>query len=186
MTEMRAYQADRAESDVVARIVLGGTFEKTVKVAEDGSIKESWYSSRMPGVLEEVLFSIKAGQPVFLIGAFGGAAKLAIDLLLGNGHPAASWNVQSQAPFASATRDLYVTRGQEWWYYDDEQRVDGSTVDDTRSIVAFLADAWKPQPDKGWETGINPLTQAENLELFDTVDLARTVELLHRGLSAID
>jgi hypothetical protein len=184
MTEMRTFQADRLRSQVVARIVLGGTFEKTVKVAPDGSIKESWYSSRMPGVLEEILLSIKAEQPVFLIGAFGGVGKLAIDLLLGKGHPAASWDVQSQAPFASATRDLYAARKQNWWYYDSEPRLLGLPVDDPRSIVDFLADAWQPRPEKAWETGINPLTRTQNLELFETVDFARMVELIQIGLSA--
>ena len=186
MTEMRAFQANRSRSQVVARIVLGGTFEKTVKVAADGSVKESWYSSRMPGVLEEVLLSIKAGQPVFLIGAFGGVAKLVIDLLLGKGHSAASWNVQSKAPFASETRDLYAARRQHWWYYDNESRIDGLPVDDSRSIVEFLRDAWQPSPDKGWETRINPLTREQNVELFETVDLARMVDLLHRGLAALE
>ena len=39
--------------------------------------------SRIPGVLEEIVLSVKAGQPVFLIGAFGGVAKLVIDLIRG-------------------------------------------------------------------------------------------------------
>ena len=75
MTEMRAFQSDRAGSGILARIVLGGTFGPTVKVAEDGTRKERWYASRIPGVLEEILLSVQAGQPVFLIGAFGGVAK---------------------------------------------------------------------------------------------------------------
>jgi hypothetical protein len=185
MTEMRTFQVDRARSHVVARIVLGGTFEKTVKIAPDGSNKESWYFSRMPGVLEEVLLSIKAKQPVFLIGAFGGAAKLVIDLLLGQRHPAASWDIQSKAPFASETRDLYALRGQSWWYYDDEQRIPDLEVDDTRSIVEFFADVWKPDADRGWETYLNPLTRAENLDLFQTVDISRMVKLIQIGLSAL-
>lgn len=183
MTEMRAFQADPVRSKVVARIVLGGTFEKTVKAAPDGTTKETWYSSRMPGVLEEVLLSIKAGQPVILIGAFGGATKLVIDLLLGKGHPAASWDRQKQAPFAEATRALYAARGQKWWYYDKEPRIAGLDVDDDRSISDFLADAWKTQEKRGWETCLNPLTREENLELFETVDLGRMIELIETGLS---
>jgi hypothetical protein len=185
MTEMRAFQADRSRSNVIARIVLGGTFEKTVKAAADGSTKESWYFGRMPGVLEEVLLSIKAGQPVFLIGAFGGATKLVIDLLQEIGHPAASWDVQKQAPFADETRSLYASRGQNWWYYDNEPRIQGLAVDDTRSIREFLADTWKPRADRGWETGLNPLTRSQNQELFETVDLARMVDLIQFGLVRI-
>ncbi|MFN0055466.1 MAG: TIR domain-containing protein [Planctomycetales bacterium] len=178
MTQMRAFQVDRQRSGVVARIILGGKHEKTNK--------GSWYSSRMPGVLEEILLSIQAGQPVFLIGAFGGTARMVIDLLQGRKHPAASWEVQGQAPFAAEVRALYASRGKPWWYYDNEPRVEGLTTDDPRSIVEFLADAWKRRPDKGWETGINPLTTSENLELFDTVDTGRMVELLVRGLERVE
>jgi hypothetical protein len=92
MTEMRAYQADRARSGVMARIVVGGTFGPTVKVSEDGTRKEQWYMSRIPGVLEEIVLSVQAGQPVFLIGAFGGVAKLVIDLIHGNDRGEATWD----------------------------------------------------------------------------------------------
>jgi hypothetical protein len=184
MTEMRRVQSDRSQSKVIGRIVLGGTFGPTLKVVEGQPPKEQWYSSRMPGVLEEVLLGLKAGQPVFLIGAFGGVAKLVIDLLQGNGHPAARWDFHSKAPFAEDVRQMYLTRGQKWWYYADEPRVAEMQVDDPRSIADFLADAWKPRPHLGWETGINPLSREQNLELFATVDLARMVELVLTGLNA--
>lgn len=185
MTELRSFQADYTRSHVVAKVVLGGTFGRTFKVAEDGTNEERWYSGRMPGVLEEILLSIRAGQPVFLIGAFGGVAKLAIDLMLGQGHPAASWDIQSQAPFASETRDLYAKYSQNWWYYDEENRIDGLPVDEQASIVEFLANTWESQKVSGWGTGINPLTPDENIELFNTVDCAKMVALLQRGLAAI-
>ncbi len=185
MTEMRSFQADRSRSDVIARILIGGTFGPTVKVVEGQSPKEQWYSSRMPGVLEEVLFSIKMGQPVFLVGAFGGVTKLIIDLLQGKLHHAANWNYQSRAPFADQTRAMYASRGQKWWYYDDEPRVPGLQTDDSRSIVKFLADAWNPRPDKHWETGINPLTIEQNQTLFTTIDRAQIVDLLKLGLSGV-
>jgi SLOG cluster2/TIR domain len=185
MTEMRAFQSDRSKSGVIARVVLGGTFGPTLKEIEGQPPKEQWYSSRMPGVLEEVLLSIQNGQPVFLIGAFGGVAKLVIDLLQGQTNAAATWEFQSKAPFATATREFYAKRGQKWWYYGDEPRLADLAVDDSRSIVDFLADAWKPRTDKPWETGINPLTRDENLELFETVDPTRMIELLVKGLSGL-
>lgn len=186
MTEMRKFQANREKSHIIARIILGGTFEKTSKVSEDGTVKDSWYSSRMPGVLEEILLSIQSGQPVFLIGAFGGAAKFAIDLLLNKGHRAASWAVQSKAPFAIETRELYKQRQQRWWYYNDEERIEGLPVDDDRSIVEFLADAWKPKHGSKWGTGINPLSPDENLELFETVDCEKIITLILDGLSVVE
>jgi hypothetical protein len=185
MTDMRAFQADQARSKIVARIVLGGVFGPTLKVFEAMPPREQWYVGRMPGVLEEVLLSIKAGQPVFLIGAYGGAAQLAIDLLLGRPHPAARWDFQSKAPHAEEARKLYAAHGQKWWHYHDEARLDGLAVDDPKSIVEFLADAWnKPKP--GWETGINPLSRAANEELFTTPDLTRIVELVLEGVGKIN
>jgi hypothetical protein len=185
MTDMRAFQSDPSRSRVIARVILGGTFGPTIKVADDGTRKEQWYAGRMPGVLEEVLFSIRFGQPVFLIGAFGGVARLVIDLLQGKRHPAAAWAFQSKAPFATETRDLYAARGRRWWYYGDEPRLDGLPTDHPKPIVDFLAEAWKPRPGTKWETGINPLTRDQNLELFESVDQARIVELVLTGLTGL-
>ena len=57
LTAMREFQ--RTSTD--ARVLLGG------QVAN--------YKGRMPGVAEEALVSLRAGQPVFLIGGFGGCAR---------------------------------------------------------------------------------------------------------------
>ena len=57
LTAMREFQ--RSCTD--ARVLLGG------QVAN--------YKGRMPGVAEEALVSLRARQPVFLIGGFGGCAR---------------------------------------------------------------------------------------------------------------
>jgi hypothetical protein len=162
MTEMRAYQADRARSGVIARIVIGGTFGPTVKVTEDGTRNEQWYMSRIPGVLEEIVLAVKAGQPVFLIGAFGGVAKLVIDLIRGRDREEATWDYQKRAPFAPEMRALYEQRGIDWIDYPE--------------IVALFRE-------QGVER-INPLLQREEQdELFETVDLHRMAELILQGMS---
>ena len=162
MTEMRAYQSDKARSSVMARIVIGGTFGPTLKVSEDGTRKEQWYMSRIPGVLEEIVLSVQAGQPVFLIGAFGGVAKLVIDLIHGNDREEATWDYQKRAPFAPEMRALYEQRGIKWMDYPE--------------IVSLFRM-------KGVE-GINPLLRREEQEeLFETVDPYRMVELLLLGIS---
>jgi hypothetical protein len=162
MTEMRAFQSDRSQSGVVARIVLRGTFGPTIKVAENGVRQEQWYSSRIPGVLEEVVLSAQAGQPVFLIGTFGGAARLVIDLLQGKPREEATWDYQKRAPFAIEMRTLYEQRGVEWLDYPE--------------IIALLRQ-------KGVE-GINPLlSEGEHVELFETVDPSRIVAIILQGLN---
>ena len=57
LTTMRQHML--AETD--ARILLGGRIEH--------------YKGRMPGIAEEALLSLQAGQPLFVIGGFGGCAR---------------------------------------------------------------------------------------------------------------
>jgi hypothetical protein len=160
MTAMR--QAQVAETS--ARIVLGGKTDKTLTRQPDGTSKESWYMSRIPGVLEEVYLSSLRNQPVFLIGAFGGAAAMVIDLIRGTDRIEATWDFQKAAPHSVELRELYNQQGLEWIDYPE--------------LVAELR--------KRGVTGINPLlTEAENLELFETIDLMRMIELVIRGLSKL-
>ncbi len=57
LTSMRALVTGVSD----ARIVLGGKVED--------------FKGRMPGVAEESLFALRAGQPLFLLGGFGGCAR---------------------------------------------------------------------------------------------------------------
>ena len=52
-----------------ARICIGG--------------KEQKYTGRYPGIVEEAMFAIAAQQPLYLVGAFGGATQWVIDALEG-------------------------------------------------------------------------------------------------------
>ncbi len=160
MTTMREAQVAN-DSGIAARIILGGKFGPP----ETGpGSSEKWYAGRIPGVLEEVVLSAQAGQPVFLIGAFGGAAALAIDLLEGKDRPEATWEYQRRAPNAEAMRALYDQCGQTWWDYPE--------------MVELLRTTGP--------AGINPLlTEAENRELFRTRDASRMVELILAGLGKL-
>lgn len=161
MTAMREAET----SDTCARIVVGGTFGPTEKALPDGTREQKWYFGRVPGLLEEVLTSAKAGQPVFLIGAFGGVARLVIDLLAGQDRAEATWAYQKNAPFATEMRAFYEERGEEWWDYAE--------------MVEFLRN-------KGAK-GLNPcLTEEEHRVLFHTRDPVRMVELILLGLSRIE
>jgi hypothetical protein len=158
MTTMRESQVAKA-SGIAARIILGGKFGPP----EQGpGSEEKWYAGRIPGVLEEVVLSAQAGQPVFLIGAFGGASALAIDLLEGKNRPEATWDYQKRAPNAEGMRALYDQCGQTWWDYPE--------------MVDLLR--------KAGPGGINPLLmEDENRELFRTRNIARMIELILKGLN---
>jgi hypothetical protein len=164
MTEMRSFQADSKRSGIAARIVLGGTFGPTEKVSEDGTTMRRWYSGRIPGVLEEVWLSAKEGQPVFVLGAFGGAARLVIDLLHGIDREEATWAYQKEVPFSTEMRHLYEDRGLGWVDYPE--------------IAQLLKD-------KG-VAGLNPLLEAtESERLFESVDPLEIVELILLGLGKL-
>lgn len=65
LTAMRAVLTSASD----ARIVLGGRVEG--------------YKGRMPGIAEEALTALEAGQPLYLLGGFGGCARdIAVELAL--------------------------------------------------------------------------------------------------------
>jgi hypothetical protein len=160
MTAMREFQARTAK----ARIVLGGKVGATLTAAPDGKRDIKWYSGRIPGVVEESLVSLKSGQPLYLIGAFGGAAAMVIDLLEGNPRSEFTWEHQRAAPYSEGMRALYEKQAPAWEDYTEMTKLFKSLG------VTELA-------------ARNCLTVEENRELFWTRDLVRVVELILKGLS---
>ena len=154
MTAMRMAQT----RGTWARIVLGGTVGPTLKAQPDGTRKMAWYASRIPGVLEETLLSLKEKQPVYLVGAFGGCARLVLDAMEGREREELTWDFHKQAPHTPEMRQLY---GAEWWDYPD--------------MVKFLRDT-------GYAGLHNGLSEDENRLLATTRVPDRIVELILTGL----
>jgi len=115
----------------------------------------------MPGVLEEALLTIRAERPVYLVGAFGGCARLVFDALEGNARPELQWDHQRQVPYSSELRALYGDQGETW--------------DEYAAIAAEL----KARGLGGIKNG---LTDDENRELAKTRSAERIVELVLRGI----
>ncbi len=147
LSEMRIRQV----SETNARIILGGRI---------GS-QQIPYKGRMPGVLEEVLLMIRNKRPLYLIGAFGGCANLAINALEGLPCPELTWNHQSRILFSEELRQLYLKRGQQWDEYEE--------------IVAYLNKS-------GMGCLNNGLDIDENRELARTRSQERMIELILLGL----
>jgi hypothetical protein len=162
MTGMREEQARKAQ----ARIVLGGKTGPTINTRPDGTRETKWYSGRIPGVVEEALLSLRAGQPLYLIGAFGGAAALIIDLLEGIKRDDFTWEYQSAAPHSEAMRRTYLERKLPWEDYS------AMTEEFNTAGVEGISSK-------------NRLTEEQNRELFTCRDLDRIVELLLQGLTAL-
>lgn len=81
LTAMRDVLTDASD----ARVVLGGRVEG--------------YKGRMPGIAEEALTALQAGQPLFLLGGFGGCARDVAALL--------GLAVQSSAPATWVGHDAF-------------------------------------------------------------------------------
>lgn len=164
MTEMRCFQANK--SGATARVVIGGRIGPTISTAADGTTTEKWYMGRIPGVVEEVLLSLRAGQPVYLVGAFGGAAEAVIDMLEGRQRPDFAWEFHKRAPHAEAMRELFAKEGSPWEDYDSIKEFFSSTG------ILGLAN-------------LNKLNPNENRELFHSRDLTGVIGLILKGLAQL-
>lgn len=159
ITAMR--QAQTLET--CARVVLGGRTGPARNASPDGTTAVRWYIGRIPGVLEEVLESLSASQPIFLLGGFGGCARLVADVIEGEPRKEMSWSYQMEAPHSLGMRGHYEARGG-WLDYP--------------AMTDLLRE-------KGYASFNNGLNEAENRELARTRDIDRVVELVLRGLRDI-
>lgn len=147
LTAMR----ERQIQEVGARVVVGGKLGRP-----DGT-----YLGRMPGVLEEALLGIRAKRPVYLVGAFGGCARLVLDALDGKDREELTWKYHQTLPHASELRKLYADHGVAW--------------DEFEHIAAELKAC-------GFSGLKNGLTVEENRELATSRSAERIVELILHGL----
>jgi hypothetical protein len=147
LTIMRQQQT----AEVAARVIVGGRLGPTGE----------GYRGRMPGVLEEALLALRAERPLYLVGAFGGCARLVFDALEGRSRPELEWDHQKAAPFSEELRSLYRQRGETWDEYD--------------AIVGELKT-------RGIDGLKNGLSEDQNRELATTRSAERIVELVLHGI----
>lgn len=147
LTTMR----ERQTTELAARVVVGGRIGR----GSEG------YLGRMPGVLEEAMLAIRAKQPVYLVGAFGGCARLVLDALDGVTRSELTWAHHQALPHADELKTLYAERGLQW----DEYETIGTEL-------------------KGYGlAGINNgLSVDENRELASARSAERIVDLVLHGL----
>ncbi len=162
MTDMRVAQT----GDTDARIVVGGKLGPTLGAQPEGPPTVEWYKARIPGVFEEALLSLRAGDlhRVYVLGAFGGCGAAVARLLDGGECEQLTWRYQQDAPHAVAMRELYGARGVEFEDYPAMQ-------------------AWIQEHGLAGLSKANRLTDAENRELFWTRDSTRAIELILGGLT---
>jgi len=162
-----------------ARIFIGGQIQAGKGATTQG------YSGRMPGVLEEGLLAIEAQQPVYLIGAFGGATQSMINALLKEDTPRLSVDYQNKL-YQNKQVEIEKGNGQK------------ETVE-LRSYAERIKDFNRSYPDLKVEYNTivksfsnlgmeefghrNGLSIEENLRLFETSHIPEMVRLVMRGLN---
>ena len=126
------------------------------------------YKGLLPGVLEEILIarSGEHARPLYLLGAFGGAARLAIDLIEQRGRLEATtaWVTERVDGHAALVAE-YTARGDAF-----------ATLEQAAATLRALG---AHGPARALDNGLD---DAQNRELFEATDSYRIVELLLTGL----
>lgn len=148
LTAMR----ETMNSETDARIFMGGKIDN--------------FKGKYPGILEEAYLAMKSGNPIYLIGIFGGATQLLIDCLLSKEPEELTQAYQFQNPEYQSFFN----------YYNFQASNDG--IDLINYDV--MTDFFKAQGIGGLKNG---LTEEENETLFTTDDIAEVITLILKGLT---
>jgi hypothetical protein len=152
LTAMREVQVQHIQ----ARIMLGG--------------RTLGYKGKYPGLVEEALITLQARKPLFLLGGFGGAARVIIQALQGENPNALTEAYQSQNPGYSSLIAEFNQHGQ-------TQTPPIQPIDYAAVCKTFA------------EIGINGLNNGlsveDNQRLFETQNQEEAISLILAGLTRI-
>jgi hypothetical protein len=169
LTAMRLQMTRQAQ----ARVVIGGTL--------------TGFKGLYPGVVEEAWMPVVGGQPLFLVGAFGGAARAVIDLLQKRERPELTTaGLALTVPNFQAVVELSKRRGLE--------QVEPTTALNVRPLELAgklvmpdrIVRDFQAAGQSGLATALNNgLSDVENSELFRSLDPPRIAELVLAGLTRL-
>jgi SLOG cluster2 len=160
--------------DTDARIMLGG--------------RVSGHQGKYPGLLEEAYLTFCAGKPLYLVGGFGGCARLLIRMIRDKQRPieltrdyqlahprmakypgADGSDQQEMVPFEQL-EDLYHQ-------YEQDPQIGQERIDYDKCVDKFLSASTMDLR--------NGLSEGENHDLSETLDLDRIVYLIMKGLAEV-
>lgn len=147
LSKMRCEMNDKNH----ARIFMGG--------------RKSNFKGKYPGLLEEVLLSLKADKPTYLIGAFGGITQ-SIIYALRNEQPeelSEEWQRNQNSEY-----DKFIN------FYNSKEDI--TKIDYSESLKFINTYSLKKLSEN------NGLSESENLRLFETIHLHEIIFLVLKGL----
>lgn len=164
-----------------ARIFIGG------KIQAGKGAKAQGYSGRMPGLLEEGLLAIEAKQPVYLIGAFGGATQSMINALLKEDTPRLSVAYQNKlyrqkeidVEGENGEKETVVLKSYKDRIEDFNFNFPKLKVDYDQIVASFSSLGMEEFSRR------NGLSIEENLRLFETSHIPEMVRLVMKGLNNV-
>lgn len=124
------------------------------------------YKGKLPGVIEEAYMCLRDKKPLYILGAFGGAGKVLKEALLG----------EKPAELTSALQSKY-SKFPEFESYFNERVGDDAKID-YDLLVNYFNNA-------GLKSLNNGLSESENIELLNCVDLHKAVSIVLKGLNDI-
>jgi hypothetical protein len=146
------FMRESMQQATAARILMGG--------------KLTGYKGLWPGVLEEGFIALRARQPLYPLGVFGGAARLLIDALQGIDRD-------------ELTSHWFANKVEGWEALRGEYERHGRHVPTAEDLAAELKHAGM----NGLAAALNNgLSDAENNELIGCDDPQRVVALILEGL----
>ncbi len=155
--------------DIAASIFVGGAAEPQIKERGNG------YTGRYPGIVEEAWHMLQVGKPIYVVGGFGGAAKLIADLMRGNATP---------KRLLDETWLNYHIYAEKAKFIDDSKWHTKLNLPDS---IADMAAAIRQKTDSLLQSdkaslAWNGLTVAENHTLFNTRDPVQIAARIFKGL----
>ncbi|GCC52805.1 hypothetical protein SanaruYs_30440 [Chryseotalea sanaruensis] len=147
LTKMR----EDMETDCDARIFIGG--------------RTKGFKGKCPGILEELLIAIERKHPVYLIGAFGGITKDAIDALGG------------KQPGSFADEYYFDNTDYQNLFTLFNEKHPNNTIDYKKYLTTLQAIGLKVIAEQ------NGLSEADNLRLTITPHISEIVHLILKGLT---
>jgi hypothetical protein len=143
---------EQMNKETNARVLLGG--------------QVTGFKGKYPGVFEEAILALRSGKPLYLIGGFGGCARLIIGALKGAVPDALTDAFQLREPLDQAIADRFRT----------DATAKKTTAIDYAGELQFLKE-------KGVAGLDNGLSADDNEVLFMSKSLPEIVHLLLKGLT---
>ena len=127
--------------------------------------KLTGFAGIVPGVVEEAHIALRSGKPLYLVGAFGGAAGALVDQMF-RSEPSAALLECGDVPQLQDTLELFDTYG--------------GLAPCLHEICEFMRGVGRLGPAAALKNG---LSDEENVELFQSLDARRIAELIMTGLT---